>query len=1105
MKLRRYTLGIIGLVLCFSAGASRTSLLYSRSYEELELTSRNLVLPEVEQFRLGAKLFQDKNKKLAAWKAYQTFLYNYPDSNLAGDAQFMLAESLFQQSIFELLTGSAPDEQEWRNEKKGGIKKMGRGFRKGLAGLKNLGRTVAGESLSPKDMEQIDIATFSEAIGQFEKVLDDYKKSRLNDTALFRIAESYYNIGDYPQALEYFRKIQKKYPQSYLIGESILGAAQCFIPGGDFGSAELELKKLITTYPSYEKLPQVKFISGIIRFQEGKYEEAVRSLQKIKSDEAIFYSGQSLIKLGKYLAATAKFKKVIGDYKDSRFREQAAFLMADAFLMSKNYSGATQEFRKFLKVYFESPLKEAALYRIAASYFLKKDYTASRESFNLFLNAYPAGEYTSLARYYIAESYRLSDQIKESSFAYGQVISLLPNAPITANAKFKLAWVTYLQKNYPTSADLFQKFIDWHPFHPWVAHAYLLMGNCYSVLGKYEQAANDYQLAFDKSPKTELGEAAMALLNRVRYTQGNYGQLTSGYTYILKSLPPSKSKWRAYSQLYLADSYYRQKLYRKAIGVYKSIIALYPNTTSAIQSRDGLSWCHFQLGQYDEATKQRQSISQVKLPEGVSAPVMTSSDYELANALFNQKKYLEALEAYEKFIQSSPKSPKVPDAIYRMGLSYYRQEYYTQAIETWESLAAQFPDSEKTEKAIFQIADTYFRAQKYDQAIATYRRILSRYPDNSEIKMAFSRIGQSYYNAGNDDKALAELDAYLRKYPDDENSSATLDLLEASLDRIEAGGRKGSKARGVKMLRNLIDLYPISTIGSECQFRLARRFFNSKDYENAVKEFENVTTDYPDSPHLGQVQFYIGESYYNIKKYEKAIAAFDRFLQNFPTSEFAPAASFHMGTSHFNLQDFSSAVDAYRSLVQKYEDSEFASAALNNMALAQKKLLRLADAADTYSKLALTYPKDPYAKDALFEVGKIKHELKRYGEAILVLKDLIPKLPKGDERIFESLAIIAEGYHSSNDSDEAIKTLRELSGMVNSRSPWKLEAYRQMGDIYEKTESWTKAVSVYEEGARSSSDKKVASSFRERAKYLRSTYLGSNAKSKAPKTTSRDQ
>ena len=131
------------------------------------------------------------------------------------------------------------------------------------------------------------------------------------------------------------------------------------------------------------------------------------------------------------------------------------------------------------------------------------------------------------------------------------------------------------------------------------------MGNANTQLGRSDEAANNYQQAFDRAPKTELAEAGMALLNRTRYKQGNYGQLSTAYTYILKALPPSESKWRAISQVYLAESFYRQKLFKEAISIYQSVIALYPNQPVTYQAYDGLSWCHFQLGDYDESQTAR--------------------------------------------------------------------------------------------------------------------------------------------------------------------------------------------------------------------------------------------------------------------------------------------------------------------------------------------------------------------------------------------------------------------------------------------------------------------------------------------------------------------
>lgn len=1067
----------------------------AQSYEERERLSPNLLLPEEDQFRLGSNLFSEK-KYLASWQAFQTFLYNYSGSFLTADAQFMIAEAVFQQAVQELKSGNPPDEVAWRKQKKSGLRKVGKGLKKGIRGLKFIGSTISGEAPPIPEAEQIDFATFSEAIEQYRVVYEKHRKSGLADSALFRMAESYYNMGDYPSALEHFRKLQKEFPQSYLVGEAALGAAQCYLPGGDFGSAELEVKRLLSSFPAYQELPQVKYMLGMVYFQAGKYETAATNLQDLETPEAVYYAGQSLLKSGKSFAATAQFKKLAEEYKEHALSEIGAYLIGDSFLSAKNYSGAIGEFKKFLNNYPQSVLKEGVLFRIGASHFLKKDYPAARESFNLLWNTFPNGEFVPLAKYFTAESYRLAKQLKEASFAYGQLIAQMPQAPIAANARFKLAWITYLQQNYTGAADAFQRYIDLHPFHTWVPHAYLLMGNCYSKTGRSEDAAQAYQQAFDRAPKTELAEAAMALLNRTRYNQGNYGRLSSGFTYILKSLPPSESKWRAASQLYLADSYYRQKLYREAISVFQSIVSLYPNQPAAYQALDGLSWCYFQTGDYELSRKYREQIQELKLPAGVSPPKMTSGSFELANALFNQKKYMEALENYEKFIRESPNSPEVPEAIFRIGLCYYRQEYYTQAIDTWLKLEKDFPKHARTEEAVFQVADTYFRAHKYDQAVETYRRILVQYPKSKRIPEATLRIGQSYYNAGNDEKATSELEAFLRKFPEDAKANETLDLLEASLDRRESSGGDAVKQKGIALLKGLTDAFPRSALAQECQFRIARRYFLWKDYANAAKEFETLTNLYPDSSHIAESQFFVAEAYYFLKKFPEAILVFQRFLKNFPQSEYAAASLFHLAQSFFYTEKYAEAIDSYQKLLSQFSDTEFASAGLYNLALSQRKLQRLPEAADSYMKLALSYPNDPNAKDAILEVAKIRQELKQHSEAIMVLRDLDAKIPSGEEKKLEIASLLAENYIAIPDPEEAIEILRKARTWPPANSPWKLEILRILGSVYESQGAIEKAIEVYSDPAA-----RANPSFKKRAESLRQQ-LRESAPQKHQKTTS---
>ncbi|MBI3012862.1 MAG: tetratricopeptide repeat protein [Elusimicrobia bacterium] len=1079
------------------------SLIRCQNSPESPLFSQTVVLSEKDQFHLGVKLFWEKDKRVSAWKAFQTFLANYPNSPLAADAQFLLAESLFQESLKELKTGNPPDESVWIKENTGKIKNLSKGFLDRIDRIKYLGADFPDEKLRKKNGEEIERATFSEAIEQYRKVLHKkYKKSGLADTALYRMAECYYNRTDYATALLLFRRLKKEFPHSYLSGEALFSAAQCYIPSGDLSSAESEIRKLLSGSPWYQDDPRVHFLLGTIQFQSGKYTEAIESLNKVNNAEGLYYAAQAQIQIGRPLEAASKFKKVADEYKGHRFAERAAYFVAESIFLSKNYLGATQEYGNFLSLYPRSALKEAALYKIAACHFLREDYTAARESFYSLLKEFPSGEFASLSMYFIAESYRLTQQLKEASFSYGQLISALPNAPVTTLSRYKLGAVTYSQGNYTGSLNAFQRFVEWDPFHPWIPYAYLFMADAYNRTGRAEDAAIAYQQAFDRSPKTDAGEAAMSLLNRTRYLQKNYSQLTSGYTYILKSLLPTESKWRAISLLYLADSYYIQKQYSEAIAVFQNILSLYPTQPASLYAYDGLYWSYFQLGDYARAQTTREKMRSVKLPEGIAFPKMTSGSFEVANALFNQKKYLDAIPNYEQFVRESPDSSDVTEAMYRIGLCYYRLEYYSQAIAAWEDMEKRFPKDERTEEAVFQIADTYFRAQKQDKAIETFRKILDQYPFSARRLETMLRIGQSYYNAGQYDKSVPELENFLKRYPADPKSNETLDLLESSVDRLESRGGVTDleRQKWTDVFRRLAGDLPKGDLAAECLFRLARRLFNLKDYESAVKEFEKLSFSYPSNPHTAESQFYAGESSYLLKRYPDGILAFKRFIENFPDSEFVPAALFHLGTAYYNVQNLEGAIGAYEDLSLRHGNSEFASAGLFNLALAQKKLLRLVPAADSYYKFALTYPNDANANFALLEVARIKQSLQQHAEAIAILKDLETKLLPADEQKLEVIYLIAESYLGLERTSEAIETLKKLTGSSTRNPLWKLEAFRKLGEIYEKGERWKDAAQTYEEGSRVGGSPQISASFRARAKYLRENYPASG-NANEPKST----
>jgi tetratricopeptide (TPR) repeat protein len=133
----------------------------------------------------------------------------------------------------------------------------------------------------------------------------------------------------------------------------------------------------------------------------------------------------------------------------------------------------------------------------------------------------------------------------------------------------------------------------------------------------------------------------------------------------------------------------------------------------------------------------------------------------------------------------------------------------------------------------------------------------------------------------------------------------------------------------------------------------------------------------------------------------------------------------------------------------------------------------------------------------MMEVARIKQELKQFQEAVMTLRDLDAKIPAGDEQKLEIVYMIADCYNASGDSEEAIKTLQSMLPMSPQNSAWKLESIRKMGEIYEKQEKWKEAAEVYESAGKIG-DPQIAASFKERARYLRQTFLGEVIESAPP-------
>jgi len=138
------------------------------------------------------------------------------------------------------------------------------------------------------------------------------------------------------------------------------------------------------------------------------------------------------------------------------------------------------------------------------------------------------------------------------------------------------------------------------------------------------------------------------------------------------------------------------------------------------------------------------------------------AELKMADALYEKKAFVEAVESYDDFEKLHPNNKFIPYVIYQKGMCYYqqirtidRQQTRTlQAKGEFERVVKRFPRSEFADRARKKIRDCliflaeyelyvghfYFKQGNYRAAMGRYNFVIKNYPDVGQYHEALEYI-----------------------------------------------------------------------------------------------------------------------------------------------------------------------------------------------------------------------------------------------------------------------------------------------------------------------------------------------------------------------------
>ena len=566
---------------------------------------------------------------------------------------------------------------------------------------------------------------------------------------------------------------------------------------------------------------------------------------------------------------------------------------------------------------------------------------------------------------------------------YSRLIAAHPTFTDTARARHRRAWCLYEVRRYEECEKGFRELLAKHPDFADAPKARYRLAEALLHQKKPAEAADAFVALADASP--DFAFAATALHRA--------GEALSGL-----------------------------KKYADAAKVYARLIAGYPTYRHIAYAHYSLGWCHVQLEAYPAAAKAFAAVV-AKFPE---SRVAAESQYRLGVAHLQfagrtseadrrAQAYRDAVAAFQTVLEKFP-GPYAPEALHGIGSAYFEQKRYVEAAEAFGRVATRFPDSPAATRAraLYDAGNSFYWAERFADATRAFDQVLELVPGQPLAQKAVYARGLCYLKAEQPAKAIAAFTASLAAPALADNlARVTYSLAEANL----AAGRHDAAAQAYT---TVVERHAKAPVAADALSALAFcRRDQGKLPEAIAAAGKFVATYPPEHPLYKATLFALGDFQFAAKNFADALAAFEKLQKLGPAPEKADWTLYRLGWCHRQLKAPDQAAPRFAQLVARYPKSPLAPESLCLVARIADEQKDPDTAARRYAQCFTDYPDSPYAPLARVDLGLLHFNRKQFDQAAAHLKFFVEN-HAAHKSLPEARLHLAEALYETKAYDDAL-------------------------------------------------------------------------------------
>jgi tetratricopeptide (TPR) repeat protein len=590
--------------------------------------------------------------------------------------------------------------------------------------------------------------------------------------------------------------------------------------------------------------------------------------------------------------ALASLDQLVKSYPNSHYIDEAQFRRGELLFAPKTYAAAQAAYEAVITMGPSSAFYNQSLYKHGWSLFKQGDNERSLESFAGVLDSVLVSKKDPSVMVEIDTLSRANRELVEDTL--------------------RVMGITFSYLDGPKSID---EFVKHRKSRPYSYLLYARLGDLYIEKERYTDAADAYRAFVSQDRNNE--KAPLLQMQAIEaYSKGGFPQLvlqgkkefvenySYGTPYWQNRTPKGEPAVVAELKTNLKDvaQYYHAQAqrtknsedYREAAKWYRSFITSFPDDPESASTNFLLADTLFENKQYLDAAKEYENTAygygahEKAGAAGYAAIVAYGKEEEASTGEAKAKLHAHGIDSSLKFAQAFPLHPETPQVLTRAATDLYAAKDYPRALAAAQTLLAHQPpvDQAKQRTAWTVIANSEFETGEFAKAEAGYNRAQALMPANDpERPVIVERLAASIYKQGEQKSKAGDstgaVDDFLRVAKE-----APTSKVRANADFDAAALLITNKQwdRAIQVLEEFRHTFPQSPLQADVTRKLAVAYSESNRPGPAAAEFELISQNPAESPEVQrEAVLQAADLYDKAGNTAKSKAMLEAFVKHFPT------------------------------------------------------------------------------------------------------------------------------------------------------------------------------------------------------------------------------